>query len=155
MCFRSCSTFKISTFLGICSYGMHIFFTSFLCNSCNFQYFILGWPTLVLGPSYCICSNGQECSVTARVHLAACEIQPFVKAVIKHKFIHVDRGSLSTNHKLASQNSSNADVSTAGLQFSSGQTSMEENCSPAVETSAFDEFCEANLWLVEREPRST
>ena len=26
-------------------------FTSFLCNSCNFQYFILGWPTLVLGPS--------------------------------------------------------------------------------------------------------
>ena len=27
------------------------FFTSFLCNSCNFQYFILGWPTLVLGPS--------------------------------------------------------------------------------------------------------
>ena len=39
--------------------------------------------------------------------------------------IHVDRGSLSTNHKLASQNSSNADVSTAGLQFSSGQTSMQ------------------------------
>ena len=28
------------------------FFTSFLCNSCNFQYFILGLPTLVLGPSY-------------------------------------------------------------------------------------------------------
>ena len=27
------------------------FFPSFLCNSCNFQYFILGWPTLVLGPS--------------------------------------------------------------------------------------------------------
>ena len=27
------------------------FFTSFLCNSCNFQYFILGWTTLVLGPS--------------------------------------------------------------------------------------------------------
>ena len=27
------------------------FFTSLLCNSCNFQYFILGWPTLVLGPS--------------------------------------------------------------------------------------------------------
>ena len=23
------------------------FFTSFLCNSCNFQYYILGWPTLV------------------------------------------------------------------------------------------------------------
>ena len=72
------------------------------------------------------------------------------------KQYYVDRGSLSTNHKLASQNSSNADVSTAGLQFSSGQTSdPEENCSPAVETSAFDEFCEANLWLVEREPRST
>ena len=29
---------------------MHIFI-SFLCNSFNFQYFILGWPTLVLGPS--------------------------------------------------------------------------------------------------------
>ena len=28
------------------------FFTSFLCHSCNLQYFILGWPTLVLGPSY-------------------------------------------------------------------------------------------------------
>ena len=27
------------------------FFTSLLCNSCNFQYFILGWPNLVLGPS--------------------------------------------------------------------------------------------------------
>ena len=53
MCFRSCSKFKISTFLGICSYGMHIFFLlHFLCNSCNFQYFILGWPTLVLGPSF-------------------------------------------------------------------------------------------------------
>ena len=33
MCFRSCS---IST--------------SYLCNSCNFQYLILGWPTLVLAP---------------------------------------------------------------------------------------------------------
>ena len=31
----------------ISSYGMHIF----LCNVCNFQYFISGWPTLVLGPS--------------------------------------------------------------------------------------------------------
>ena len=28
-----------------------IFCTSFLCNSCNFQCFILGWPTLVPGPS--------------------------------------------------------------------------------------------------------
>ena len=80
--------------------------------------------------------------------------------------IHVDQSSLSTNHKLASQTSSNSDVLTAGLQSSSGQTSCmhcfncwaacpDEDCSPAVETSAFDEVCEANLWLVERELRST
>ncbi len=31
----------------------------------------------------------------------------------------------------------------------------DEDCSPAVETSAFDEVCEANLWLVERELQST
>ena len=30
---------------------MLIWDAHFLCNSCNFQYFILGWPTLVLGPS--------------------------------------------------------------------------------------------------------
>ena len=32
------------------------FFTSFLCN---FQYFILGWPTLVLGPSICSVTNSR------------------------------------------------------------------------------------------------
>ena len=32
--------------------GCTFFFTSLLCNSCNFQYFIFGWPALVLGPSY-------------------------------------------------------------------------------------------------------
>ena len=36
--------------------------------------------------------------------------------------IRVDWSSLSTNHKLASQTSSNTDVSTAGLQSLSGQT---------------------------------
>ena len=41
-------------------------------------------------------------------------------------YYYIDRGSLSTNHELASQNSSsNVDVSTAGLQSSSGRTSMQ------------------------------
>ena len=31
-----------------------MFFIAFLHNSCNFQYFILGWSTLVLGPSYIV-----------------------------------------------------------------------------------------------------
>ena len=30
MCFRSCSKFKISTFLGICSYGLHIIYFIFV-----------------------------------------------------------------------------------------------------------------------------
>ena len=29
-----------------------MFFIAFLHNSCNFQYLILGWSTLVLSPSY-------------------------------------------------------------------------------------------------------
>ena len=36
-------------FLTTCSYGM--FFIAFLHNSCNFHYLILGWSTLVVGPS--------------------------------------------------------------------------------------------------------
>ena len=43
----------------------------FLCNSCNFQYLILGWPTLVLDPSIImtdyspvmtLCSQLSDCS---------------------------------------------------------------------------------------------
>ena len=30
---------------------VHRFFITFLHNSCNFQYLILGWSTLVLSPS--------------------------------------------------------------------------------------------------------
>ena len=37
-----------------------ISFTSFLWNSCNFQYFILGWPTLVLGPSVSVIAASLE-----------------------------------------------------------------------------------------------
>ena len=71
-------------------------------------------------------SHSRVFSSTTRL-LALIEI---ITGVPKRQFAkrpnrHVDRGSLSTNHKLASQNSSNADVSTAGLQFSSGQTSMQ------------------------------
>ena len=51
MCFGSCSKLKIPNFWAYAHMAC-TFFTSFLCNSCNFQYFILGWPTLVLGPSY-------------------------------------------------------------------------------------------------------
>ena len=53
----------------------------------------------------------------------------------------------STNHEFGFTNSSNADVSTAGLQSSSGQTWLKRQ--------AFDdEFVKLNSWLVEREPRS-
>ena len=45
----------------------------------------------------------------------------------------------------------NADVSTAGLQSSSGQTPQQSKRRHFDD----DEFCEANLWLVEREPQST
>ena len=56
-----------------------------------------------------------------------------------------------------SQTSSNADVSTTGLQFALGLTLLsDEDYSPAVEMSAFhDEGREAISWLVERELRST
>ena len=87
--------------------------------------------------------------------------------------ICVDQGSLSTNLKIGfTKTSSNAEVSTAGLQsssgytshfvvgrkrtptaglqFSSGHASHDEDCSPVVETSAFVEmlafgFCESNF----------
>ena len=56
------------------------FFTSFLYNSCNFQYFILGWPSLVLGPSnslmyctisrlQCACLNWTESQTIAYSHI--------------------------------------------------------------------------------------
>ena len=38
-------------FLTTYSYGMYVFLMHFLYNSCNFQYLILGWSTLVLSPS--------------------------------------------------------------------------------------------------------
>ena len=65
--------------------------------------------------------------------------------------IHVDRGFSFYQPRIGfTSSSSNADVSTAGLQIA-----LKKTCSPAVETSAFDdEFVEANSWLVEREPRS-
>ena len=37
------------------------FFIAFLHNSCNFQYLILSWSTLVLSPSY-ITSNNIACA---------------------------------------------------------------------------------------------
>ena len=68
-----------------------------------------------------LCSNYHQRRVVFAIYICS-SLQGGSRLVLS---IHVDRGSLSTNHKLASQNSSNADVSTAGLQFSSGQTSMQ------------------------------
>ena len=45
-----------------------MFFIAFLHNSCNFQYLILGWSTLVLSPSIIVCEPSQ--AVVSNTHLA-------------------------------------------------------------------------------------
>ena len=50
--------------LGIWNFWPHahmvcMFFITFLHNSCNFQYLILGWSTLVLSPSIIVCEPSQ------------------------------------------------------------------------------------------------
>ena len=50
-----------------------------------------------------------------RIYLATYLLQRGSRLVLS---IHVDRGSLSTNHEFGFTNSSYADVSTAGLQSS-------------------------------------
>ena len=50
MCFQELlKILKISKYFGhMLIWGVHFYFI-FVQNSCNFQYFILGWPTLVRG----------------------------------------------------------------------------------------------------------
>ena len=73
-------------------------------------------------PGWTPASHSQTIIVTVCMQ----SVQTMVYRQKRYYTFPVDRGSLSTNHELASQTHHQMpDVSTAGLQSSSGQTSMQ------------------------------